>query len=600
MSVPMKRSSLTIEHALYALMFLLATFLRLYHLGSAPLTDDEASLALQALRIGHAEQAGEEFSLTSQPAYVLTTALFFFLLPTSDFMARITSAVCGVLMLSLPFLIRKQLGRRKALLITLGMAIDPGLVATSRFAAGPIPAMCFSLLALVLWQKRKPTWAGVSAGLASLFGMPFVHGVIILAATWLILYTRQKASTPTSHSGENTAYEGEQLFPSSLKNGALRQFAIFTMGTILLGSTGFLRFPEGLPAWLNTWIAYIQGWFNPSPTPALRPLVALIFYQPLTLLLATIGLLRRLEGGGKQTEPMPLLHRIAYWWTTIGIGLTWLYPGREVMDITWVSLPLWILACDEIELLWPSKITPVAWVQGFLTILLMALLWQTLISPIQTMVIERISWELVHMAVLLGILSLITLIATLVSLSYSWELSRTGLSLGVGGFLVLYTISAMWGASQKRMNQPQELWTPPPATGQVELLLGTLYDLSKWNHGTKTDLEVMYTISSPALTWYLRDFSKASYVNHLTEKQQPEVVITSQESEAPLLAATYRGQDFVWWIHPGWSHVLPPDMIRWLAFREAPLFEEEIILWARSDLFPGGVLETTPSSQLSP
>jgi hypothetical protein len=58
----------------------------------------------------------------------------------------------------------------------------------------------------------------------------------------------------------------------------------------------------------------------------------------------------------------------------------------------------------------------------------------------------------------------------------------------------------------------------------------------------------------------------------------------------------YLGQDFIFQVFPGWTQVLPNDLIRWLAYREAPLVQNQVILWARTDLFPGGILEAAVST----
>jgi len=62
------------------------------------------------------------------------------------------------------------------------------------------------------------------------------------------------------------------------------------------------------------------------------------------------------------------------------------------------------------------------------------------------------------------------------------------------------------------------------------------------------------------------------------------------------LAKKYRGQDFVWELSPGWQGAFPPDLINWLTFRAAPLAESQIILWARADIFPGGLPGTNGAS----
>jgi hypothetical protein len=45
-----------------------------------------------------------------------------------------------------------------------------------------------------------------------------------------------------------------------------------------------------------------------------------------------------------------------------------------------------------------------------------------------------------------------------------------------------------------------------------------------------------------------------------------------------------------------WSDGFPPDFFRWLVFRQAPVQQEQLILWARGDIFPGGDLATQDNS----
>jgi len=63
-------------------------------------------------------------------------------------------------------------------------------------------------------------------------------------------------------------------------------------------------------------------------------------------------------------------------------------------------------------------------------------------------------------------------------------------------------------------------------------------------------------------------------------------VIAPLGSENQAWSAAYRGQDFSWWLTPGWEGILPEAWVDWLVFRKAPIYSEHLLLWARSDLFP--------------
>jgi len=154
----------------------------------------------------------------------------------------------------------------------------------------------------------------------------------------------------------------------------------------------------------------------------------------------------------------------------------------------------------------------------------------------------------------------------------------------------------MWGASQLRANQPQELWSRPPATGQADLFTSTMLDLSRWKTGFSHQIDAISIVDVPSLRWILRDYPNIRFYNHLPTGALPSIIITRQDQEAPALTTSYRGQDFTWWIQSGWTGALPANLLEWITFRKGPLLDEKLILWARSDLFPGGTLDASPIS----
>jgi hypothetical protein len=159
----------------------------------------------------------------------------------------------------------------------------------------------------------------------------------------------------------------------------------------------------------------------------------------------------------------------------------------------------------------------------------------------------------------------------------------------------LWLFSNSWGMAIVRKNGAQELWSIPATTGQADLLNDTLSDLSSWDTGLKDQLEIVTLVDSPALKWDLRHFPNVRFGSTLSADETPAVVITAKDADFPSLAEKYRGQDFIWKLTPGWQGVLPPNLINWLAFRQAPLNQELIILWARSDIFPGGTSSKSDS-----
>ena len=103
-------------------------------------------------------------------------------------------------------------------------------------------------------------------------------------------------------------------------------------------------------------------------------------------------------------------------------------------------------------------------------------------------------------------------------------------------------------------------------------------------------LDVIVTAPAPSLVWELRRWDNVRFMTRIPNGELPPVIISSEDQPEPNQSMGYRGQDFSWWISPAWSGVLPDNWARWLVFRDAPKEIRNIILWARLDLFPGGVI----------
>jgi hypothetical protein len=98
------------------------------------------------------------------------------------------------------------------------------------------------------------------------------------------------------------------------------------------------------------------------------------------------------------------------------------------------------------------------------------------------------------------------------------------------------------------------------------------------------------TNSSASLRWELRNWPEVRFLSSVPIGELPSVIINSEDQPSPNLSIGYRGQDFAWWASPTWQGALPDNWPDWLVFRNSPQNQSHVILWARSDIFPGGVL----------
>jgi hypothetical protein len=592
------------EGFLFAAALVCALAVRFIGLGNAPLTDSEASWAMQALNLANSQGLSSQVVLGPQPAYIFLTALLFYLFGASQFLARFWPALVGAFLILFPWLARSKIGPTAAILAAFGLALDPGLVAVSRQAGSPMMALGFSLLALGLWIDRRAVFAGLLAGLALLSGPSIYPGLIGLAAAGLI--TSALHSTPILN-GRQSAQVGlensqEDLSPVPTSGQpSLRQALLAAGLTILIGGTFFLRYPQGLAAWIDSLVVYVNGWGIQSGISAARMAAALFFFQPLALFFAFLGIIRWLFRNHRDPLQTRSVFIFVLIWLVAIFILSMIYPSRQISDLVWVLVPLWLVAAWELRSYLPDPgPNLISLLHAGLVLILFGLFYFTLFSTSQLSSGGIVSPQITQAILLLGILALGVLTSVLVALGWNLRASQLGAAWGILAAALIYLTAALWGAAYLRPNQPSELWSALPGNGQADLISTTLDDFSKRSTGLLHNLELVSLLDSPSIRWLLRDYPNARFSSSLSPSERPAAVISSVVDELPAWTAAYRGQDFVWWTWPGWEGTLPEKLVNWIVFRDAPLRNEKIILWVRSDLFPGGVLTTDQGEALTP
>ncbi|HEY5571663.1 MAG TPA: hypothetical protein VIK64_01505 [Anaerolineales bacterium] len=573
----MKLQQLKIIDVMFLLAILLGISVRFLRIGVAPLSDFEAERALQALAISK----GEEVAIGSQPGYVLLTGLFFFIFGNANAIARLLPAIAGSLLVALPYFFRNQLGTKAALIMAFGLALDPGLVALSRLAGGPMIAAGFGAAAFAFWFAGIPAIAGVLGGLALLGGPAMFHGalgaVLALGLGWMLINFNSLEGFELKNHSARSKNEWRQPVIAGI-------IAVFLLGTL------FFVYPSGLAALVGSLPLYLNGWLTGSGVPASRLAAALVVYQPVALI---FGLAAMVRGWVKKSK---LLRWLSIW-VLSSFALVLIYPNREVGDLVWVLLPLWSLASLEIARQLQSQEVErlPALGQATLVVVLIVLAWINLaglnLSGVDEQV-YRLRW-----AVIGGVLALIAITTGLVALGWSATIAQRGLAWGLGLSLSIYLAATLWSVSQLRGNGEQELFSPPPATQQTELLMDTLGDLAEFRTGLRDTLDMVVTVQNPSVRWVLRNWNELYFADTVAVGELPSAVLSSGDDPSPRFSVSYRGQDFAWSVHPAWDGALPPNWPNWLTFRGAPQRTEPIILWVRGDIFPGGTLATVEEDQ---
>ena len=576
------------EGWLYGLAFLIALGLRMIQLGAAPLTDSEATLALQALHIAD----GARPLLGPQTAYILLTSILFLIIEGTNFMARFVPAIVGSAMVFAPFLFRGKLKPRPALILAFLFAIDPGLVAMSRLAGGTILAVSFILFAWGMWIHHRFVLAGIFAGLALLSGPSLWMGVMGLGVAWLFIRGLEtKPFTRKSEVSEPPVFDSEidNDVPPSPQAGSdgyqIRSLLLALVITLILAGTLFFMIPNGLSAAVSSLPDYLGGWIASSVMTPGRILFTLFVYEPLGLFFGILSLVRGFRNGNRRIIRLSI-------WLAVSLLLAVFY--RQVGELVWVIVPLLALAALEIshslKVLHSERIEV-----GIVTtalLILLAYIWFDIaaigLDPFNQFVttIPSIgSIQNPRYVILFGALGILALCILFVALGWSSRIAWLGAAWAFLIFLTVYSLGTAWGASGVRNLNGVELWTQDPRPAQANLLLQSVDEVSETSVGDDQSQPVIIMgIQSPALEWLLRD-RDVKQVAALDPQATPPLIITPPMNDLNLPSA-YRGQDFTWRQSVQYESMKRAEWWRWLVNRQLPRQDEIIVLWARNDLFP--------------
>jgi hypothetical protein len=550
----------TSETLLFVLALTLAVLVRLLRLGDVPLSDREAAAALQAWQAAH----GLHPLLAAQAGYLTLTAALFYLFGGNELLARLVPAVAGSLLVLAPWVLRERFPGSSALYLALIFALDPGLLALSRTAGGTMMAVSFTLLAIAFWLTGRPIWAGIFGGLALLSGPALIPGLIGLGLATLM-------------NGGRLWEDSEQVERDVL--GEALRAGLVAAGVFIFAGSMLLLLPRGLGAAFLAIPAYLSGWSVASQVPVTRLLLAFGVYQPFGIIFAVVGLVYGIAVRSRFAAGLGF-------WLLAALTLAFVYPSRQVADLAWALIPLWTLAALGLdrtldfsrENLWEALGLTVLTLTliGFSYLNFLTLAMASTPPPDAT-----VRWIFTF-----GTIAMLGVVVALVALGWSAEIARRGALWGIVIALSLYTISTATGAAGLKAGPERELWRDSPATVDADLLMQTLDQISDTSRGSVDALPVsVYGIDSPALLWVLRDWNPQQSIEAPDGTDSALIVGPDQPDVA--FGAEYRGQDFIWRVTPDWDTAPLTEWVRWLASREIPAEQEKIILWARTDLFPG-------------
>lgn len=541
----------------------LALGLRLIRLAHLPLDDSAATLALQALAVAK----GTDASFGAFPAYVGLTGLSFYLFAAGNFLARFWPALVGALIVFVPPLFRKWIGRWPATILSLVLAISPEMVGLSRIVGSPVMALVLLLLAVGLFARRKPALAGAALALALMSGAGFWMGVLILGLSYALSEWLFKVS------------DGFDLSEIEDKKGFWTSFGIAFGATLLVVGTGFFMAPANLSGVFGGLVAFVRGFAVSSGTPLVHYFLALIGYTSAALLVGLWGSARALIVRDKVDV------FLLVWWV-VGLSFVILYPAGGTADLIWVTLPLWLLAVRVMFFAWrlPETSRPMMGVMAIIVIIVLAFMLLAFRGLINVSTVQEQGLNF-----LLAILGGVTLlVATVLLVNFGWtqEVALSGLLLGLAVVFGLSLFSLSVQSTGLAPEPSVELWYPERDRATTEWLRLEMDRIIDWNaRGAGGVAIAVSDYDLPSMRWFLRDDDFVQFVPYLPPESQPGVLITSAQ-EIPEIASGYRGQDLVWSQEVVWSEMTSFQYLRWLLTRDAPLLDQQVILWVRTDLMP--------------
>ncbi|GAB4481209.1 MAG: hypothetical protein Kow00124_28720 [Anaerolineae bacterium] len=181
------------EHLLYLVILVLAILSRFWDLGLRVMSHDESLHT----RFSWNLYVGDGFAHTPMmhgPLLFHMTALNYLLFGDNDFTGRIYTAVIGVIVVMMPYFMRRWLGRSGALFASVGLLISPMILYYSRYIRHDIPAILSAMvIAVATWRyietRKFPNLVWIAGAFAVLFASKEVSFIYVaIYGSFLTIY----------------------------------------------------------------------------------------------------------------------------------------------------------------------------------------------------------------------------------------------------------------------------------------------------------------------------------------------------------------------------------------------------------------------------
>ena len=162
---------LSCEKILFIIFLIAAIFSRFWDLGTRAMSHDESLHALYSYYL-YSGRGYQHTPMMHGPFLFHINALVYFLFGVNDFTARIVPAIFGVVLVALPYFMRRWLGSTGALVTSFLILISPSFLYYSRYIRNDIYIAVWNMLLIIALfrfvEERKPHWLYMGAAVLSL------------------------------------------------------------------------------------------------------------------------------------------------------------------------------------------------------------------------------------------------------------------------------------------------------------------------------------------------------------------------------------------------------------------------------------------------
>ncbi len=580
------RWQLSVETAVYLIIFLIAIGLRAVNLGETPLNDIEAGQVLPAAQmIG----LGQPVTVGGSPLLFGEALLAFSLGGVSNNAARLLPMLSGLALVGAPLLFRKRLGRIPTLIAVGWLAISPTAVTSSRIVSGIGLSMLGVLIAIYALDRASESGksgmallGGTAFGAALLADFGTLAAVITIGFGALFAYLTNEAETLTTESVK--AWLGQIKWTTFLIGAAA---AIVLLGTV------FFIVPNGLGAAADLLAHFFQGFVHRERDVTYLGL-SLLLYEPVVILFGMIGV-------WLVSQSAEARQRFLAGWGIGGFIMCLIYQGARPAHMLWCVVPMALLAGIGISRMIEMTRERSAvweWAVAAAFIALWAMLGASVTRALKAPHILTIPPDAPPEEVVMSIpLDGVMVLLWIVMLAILW-MSITSLiesraawySFGLGTLIIGICFAAGQSAtlSFARNTSPFEPMNVSPGQSGLVRLVDTIKQVSDFSSGQPySDEVVLEGDASGALAWALHPFPHVDYVSAVNPSIASPIVITTGEDDNPALGSEYVGQDFV--ITKSWTpgNLTLTEFLSWTIYRSAPgePHGQRVILWVRNDIY---------------